>query len=89
MKRIIVGLALAAALLCGCQKINDLESRMKTAEADISTLKSDVAKLVAAVEKNYSITGVNETAEGYTITLLNGSIIPCSISLIMRLVISA
>lgn len=73
MKRIIVGLALAAALLCGCQKINDLESRMKTAEADISTLKSDVAKLVAAVEKNYSITGVNETAEGYTITLSNGT----------------
>ena len=75
MKRIIVGLAFAAALLCGCQKINDLESRMKVAETDISALKSDVAKLVAAVEKNYSITGWNETAEGVTINLSDGSTI--------------
>lgn len=75
MKRIIVGLAFAAALLCGCQKINDLESRMKVAETDISALKSDVAKLMAAVDKNYSITGVNETATGYTITLSNGTTI--------------
>ena len=75
MKRIIVGMAVAAALLCGCQKMNDLESRMKVAENDISTLKSDVAKLNAAVEKNYSITGMTETAEGYTITLSNGTTI--------------
>ena len=75
MKRIIVGLAFAAALLCGCQKINDLESRMKVAETDISSLKSDVAKLVAAVEKNSSITGWNETAEGVTINLSDGSTI--------------
>ena len=75
MKRIIVGLAFAAALLCGCQKINDLESRMKVAETDISSLKSDVAKLVAAVEKNCSITGWNETAEGVTINLSDGSTI--------------
>lgn len=75
MKRIIVGLAFAAALLCGCQKINDLESRMKVAETDISALKSDVAKLMAAVDKNYSISGVNETATGYTITLTNGTTI--------------
>ena len=75
MRRIIVGLAFAAALLCGCQKINDLESRMKVAETDISSLKSDVAKLVAAVEKNYSITGWNETAEGVTINLSDGSAI--------------
>ena len=75
MKRIIVGLAFAAALLCGCQKINDLESRMKVAETDISSLKSDVAKLVAAVEKNYSITSWNETSEGVTINLSDGSTI--------------
>lgn len=75
MKRIIVGLAFAAALLCGCQKINDLESRMKTAESDISSLKSDVAKLIAAVENNYSISAVNETADGYAITLSNGTTI--------------
>ena len=75
VKRIIVCLAFAAALFCGCQKINDLESRMKVAETDISALKSDVAKLVAAVEKNYSITGWNETADGYTITLSDGSTI--------------
>ena len=68
-------MAVAAALLCGCQKMNDLESRMKVAENDISTLKSDVAKLNAAVEKNYSITGMTETAEGYTITLSNGTTI--------------
>lgn len=75
MKRIIVGLAFAAALLCGCQKINDLESRMKVAETDISALKSDVAKLMAAVDKKYTITDFNETATGYTITLSDGSII--------------
>lgn len=75
MKKIIVGMAVVAALLCGCQKMNDLESRMKVAENDISVLKSDVAKLNAAVEKNYSITGMVETAEGYTITLSNGTTI--------------
>jgi len=75
MKRIIVGLAFAAALLCGCQKINDLESRMKVAETDISALKSDVAKLMAAVDKKYTITDFNETATGYTITLSDGSTI--------------
>ncbi len=75
MKRIIVGLAFAAALLCGCQKINDLESRMKVAETDISALKSDVAKLMAAVDKKYTITDFNETAAGYTITLSDGSTI--------------
>lgn len=75
MKRIIVGLAFAAALLCGCQKINDLESRMKVAETDISVLKSDVAKLMAAVDKKYTITDFNETATGYTITLSDGSTI--------------
>jgi len=75
MKRLVFGLALAAALLCGCQKVNDLESRMKVAESDISSLKSDVAKLNAAVENNYSITGWNETADGYTITLSNGTTI--------------
>ena len=75
MKRIIVGLAFAAALLCGCQKINDLESRMKVAETDISALKSDVAKLMAAVDKKYTITDFNETATGYSITLSDGSTI--------------
>ena len=75
MKRIIVGLAFAAALLCGCQKINDLESRMKVAETDISALKSDVAKLMAAVDKKYTITDFNETATGYIITLSDGSTI--------------
>ena len=75
MKRIIVGLAFAAALLCGCQKINDLEFRMKVAETDISALKSDVAKLMAAVDKKYTITDFNETAAGYTITLSDGSTI--------------
>ena len=75
MKRIIVGLAFAAALLCGCQKINDLETRMKVAETDISALKSDVAKLMAAVDKKYTITDFNETATGYTITLSDGSTI--------------
>ncbi|MBQ6292230.1 MAG: hypothetical protein IJK76_08485 [Bacteroidales bacterium] len=75
MKRIIVGLAFAAALLYGCQKINDLESRMKVAETDISALKSDVAKLMAAVDKKYTITDFNETATGYTITLSDGSTI--------------
>ncbi len=75
MKRIIVGLAFTAALLCGCQKINDLESRMKVAETDISALKSDVAKLMAAVDKKYTITDFNETATGYTITLSDGSTI--------------
>ena len=74
MNRIIVGIAVAL-LLCGCQKMNDLESRMKVVENDISTLKSDVAKLNAAVEKNYSITGMTETADGYTVTLSNGNTI--------------
>lgn len=75
MKRIIVGLAFFAALACGCQKMNDLESRIKVAENDVAALKSDVAKLIAASEKNYSITGWNETDEGVTISLSNGSTI--------------
>lgn len=75
MKKLIVGLALAAAMLCGCQKINDLESRMKTAESDISMLKSDLAKLQAAVDGHYSISGMQQTADGYTITLTNGTTI--------------
>jgi hypothetical protein len=32
MKKLLVLLAFAAAIVCGCQKINDLESRMKAAE---------------------------------------------------------
>ena len=68
-------MAFAAALLCGCQKMNDLESRMKTAETDIASLKSDVARLVAAVDNCYTISSITETTEGYTITLSNGSTI--------------
>ena len=75
MKKLIIGLVFAAALLCGCQKINDLESRMKAAESDISALKSDVAKLQAAVEGNYAISGMQQTADGYVITLTNGTTI--------------
>ncbi len=75
MKKLLVLLAFAAAIVCGCQKINDLESRMKAAESDISTLKSDVAKLQAAVEGKYSISGMKETSDGYTITLTNGTTI--------------
>lgn len=75
MKRLLIGLALAAAMLCGCQKINDLESRMKVAENDISTMKSDVANLRAAVENHYSISAIQQTADGYILTLSNGSTI--------------
>ena len=73
MKGFVFGLAFAAALLCSCQKMNDLESRMKTAETDIASLKSDVARLVAAVDNGNTISSITETAEGYTITLSNGS----------------
>jgi len=73
MKRLFIGLALAAAVLCGCQKINDLESRMKVAETDISSLKSDVASLRAAVENHYSISAIQQTSDGYILTLSNGS----------------
>lgn len=75
MKKIIVGFVVIAAVLCGCQKINDLESRMRTAESDISMLKSDVAKLQAAVEGRFSISGMQQTAEGYIITLTDGTTI--------------
>ena len=75
MKKIFFALAFAALLACGCQKMNDLESRMKVAENDISALKSDVARLNAAVEKNYSITSWNTTADGYSLTLSDGTVI--------------
>ena len=75
MKKLVVLLALAVAVVCGCQKINDLESRMKAAESDISALKSDVAKLQAAVDGKYSISAMQETADGYAITLTNGTTI--------------
>lgn len=75
MKKILLGLAFAAALLSGCQKINDLESRLNTAENDISALKSDVAKLQAAVEKNYSIVSYTAVADGYALTFSDGTVI--------------
>jgi len=73
MKKLFVALAFAAALLCSCQKVNDLESRMKVAENDITALKSDVAKLQAAVNGHYSISGVQQTEDGYVITLTDGT----------------
>lgn len=75
MKKILTGLAFAALLACGCQKINDLESRMNTAETNIQNLQSDVAKLQAAVDAKYAVTSFTETEEGYVLTLSDGSTI--------------
>ena len=75
MKKFFLSLAFVSALLCGCQKINDLESRMNTVETDIASLKSDVAKLQAAVSGNYAVSSFKATSDGYVLTLTDGSTI--------------
>lgn len=75
MKKILIGMAFAALLACGCQKINDLESRMNTAETNIQSLQSDLAKLQAAVDAKYAVTSFKETEDGFALTLTDGTTI--------------
>ena len=73
MKKILFGLALAATLICGCQKINDLDSRMNKAEQDITALKGDLAKLQAAVDAKITVTSYKATDDGYVLSMSDGS----------------
>ncbi len=73
MKKTLFGLALAAALICGCQKINDLDSRMNKAEQDINALKGELAKLQAAVDAKVTVTSYKATDNGYVLSMSDGS----------------
>ena len=73
MKKTLFGLALAASLICGCQKINDLDSRMNRAEQDINSLKTELAKLQAAVEAKVTVTSYKATDNGYILSMSDGS----------------
>lgn len=75
MKKFFLSMAFVAALVCGCQKINDLDSRMNSAESDIAALKSDIAKLQAAVDAKITVTSYKATADGYALSMSDGSTI--------------
>lgn len=75
MKKILSILALCLAFVAGvsCQQLNDLESRMDSAESQISNLNSQLAAIQKAMADNVTVTKVETTATGYVIYFSNGT----------------
>lgn len=82
MKKILLLIASAAMIVCGCSKIDELSERVDKAESSISALqkdlesiKSELNSLKSQVSSGAVITSVKESATGYDITLSNGNVV--------------
>ena len=75
MKKILSILALCLAFVAGvsCQQINDLESRMDSAESQISNLNSQLATIQKAIAGNVTVSKVETTDTGYIIHFSDGT----------------
>ena len=65
MKRILFALTLAAAVMAGCQKIDDLETRVDALEATVTQIQS-------LINNGYVVTSYTQTSTGWALNLSNG-----------------
>lgn len=76
MKRFILTISIGLALLAsGCAKMSDVTELVDEQAARIDDLEnkiSNIAEIVAQLQKNVTVTMLQETAEGYTIYFSDG-----------------